>query len=65
MHKLKNHIDDLLLAVGTCAITYGVFLLSLPAAFIVGGLLLIAWAFLWARAAQPIVEIDPPDRMTK
>jgi len=60
MQKIIRYLEELLLTIGTLAIINGVRLLSVPAAWIVGGILLIAWAFLWAKANQPIVEIDAP-----
>jgi hypothetical protein len=38
---LQKHLDDLLIVPGCAALVYGVYLIYLPAAWIVGGVLLI------------------------
>jgi hypothetical protein len=58
MEKLKNNIDDILLVTGYAMIFFGVWQLSPPAAWIVGGFLAIAGGWLYAKAMQPIQTIE-------
>jgi hypothetical protein len=46
---IKKYIDDFLVIVGVSSLALGVFLIYIPAGYIVLGLCLIALAFLIAR----------------
>lgn len=45
-------MDDWLAVLGAALISYGVYLIYIPAACIVLGLFLIAGAFIWSRGME-------------
>lgn len=49
---MKNIIEDLLACAGMACVTIGAFMVHTAAGFIVGGLLLIGCAYLWARGGD-------------
>jgi hypothetical protein len=55
--KLLRYADDLLMFGGCAAIVFGVALWSVPAAFIIGGLLMIGLAFIIGKV-KLITEKD-------
>jgi hypothetical protein len=44
-----KHLDDLFLLLGMSLLIYGIHLISIPAAFIAAGVLLMGFSFLLAR----------------
>ena len=44
-----SHLDDLFLLAGMGLLIYGIHLVSIPAAFIVAGVLVMGFSFLLAR----------------
>ena len=53
---LIRNLEDLLLLLGACLIVRGVALVSIPAAWIVSGILLIAFAFMLAKEKNAASE---------
>jgi len=46
---IGNHLDDLFLLLGMSLLIYGIHLISIPAAYIVAGVLVMGFSFLLAR----------------
>jgi|GEM_PF-3286301 len=46
---LASHLDDLFLVSGMGLLIYGIHLISIPAAYIVAGVLVMGFSFLLAR----------------
>ncbi len=46
---IGSHLDDLFLLLGMSLLIYGIHLISIPAAYIVAGVLVMGFSFLLAR----------------